>query len=113
MAWESVHSSTVGLAEDAKTNWISLDPKELAHVQVARTDGGTTDPVIIKVYGSVDALIEDTIPLWAFTTAAALNSVASFFVQGPRYFRVELTTGGSTDDVVVDVHVLRDGGIVV
>jgi hypothetical protein len=85
-----------------------LDPNEYAHCQVIGNSSGTTDNLIIAVYGTLDASSEnwDTVPLFEFTldcTDGADNDV-SFIVEKVYKFRVGVRRDGSTDTFTADMN---------
>ncbi len=113
MAWETTPTVST-LAEGEFTALISIVPKEWAHVQIERTDTGTTDAMVIDVQASIDNVLLDTVPLANFQIDPdPSKDIFSFVIAGVRFFRVGMTALGSTDTIVVKVHVLRDRGLVV
>ena len=115
MAWEGAATTETGIGEAAATTWFALLPKETAHVQVTRTDGATTDDIIVSVYASVDnGTTIDKSPLRQFRVAPSTPApVFSFTVTGVRYFRVQNDSLAGGDATALTVSVLRDGGLVV
>jgi len=111
MAWEATLSTT-SVAEDAYTPWLELAPKELAHVQVHRTDLGSADAMRIFVESSVDGgSTADEVALTDMEIPANLNN-GSLSVFGVNYFRVGMENPVDTGDaIVVTISIRRDGGI--
>lgn len=112
MAWDSVQTETA-IGEGGSSAWYALKPKERAYVQVERTDPGTTDSMIVSVYTSPDNGTNiDNLPAIEFQYAPSGTApIASFIVSGPPYFRLTLTSIGTTDAVVMTVRITRDGGL--
>ena len=109
--WEPTVQTTTGLAEGAFTVLYALLPKETAHIQVDRTDLGTSDAVRIFVQSSVDQVVLDDVSITEMVIPAD-KLRESMFVTGPGFFRVGMEPIGSSDAVVVTIRIRRDGGIV-
>lgn len=110
MAWSAPVSDTA-IAEGAKGQWVTLLTKEIAHVHVTRTDIGTTDTAVIRIYGSVDGGVSiPDIPIQQFLMDPNDNDV-DFTVTGLFSYAIGVAKIGSTDTVTIDVKHVRDGGL--
>ncbi len=92
---------------------VTLNPGELAHIQIVGNSGGTTDSLVISVYASLDSDMTnpDTVPIFSFTldcTDGNDNDV-SFIVSGVYAFNIGYVRDGSTDTIVTDAWVRKDG----
>jgi len=113
MAWETTWTLHPELEEGDYIPLVSLLPYEVAHVQVERTDAGTTDSFKVFAEASIDnGVTVDTEPLVEFEIEPSPSAdVVSFFVMGPPFFRVGMTKVGSTDTITVKVRTRKNGGI--
>lgn len=109
MGWGDVTVLKSDLAEGGTTSAVTLNPGEKAHVQVDRTDAGTTDAYIIGVLGSIDGTAGlDSLALIEFRIGAT-DGPFSFLVGGVYSFAITMSAEGSTDTVTVDVEYRKDG----
>lgn len=113
MAWEAA-PTTESISQGNNGAWVSLAPKELAHIQVERTDVGSTDRVRIIIHTTTDGgTTVDTEPLFQMEVQSAASTVQPLLVQGPKEFRVRIENAATapTDTIAVDVHIVKDGGL--
>jgi len=92
---------------------VVLNPGELTHIQVVGNSGGTTDNLVISVYGTLDASAEnwDTVAIMSFEldcTDGNDNDV-SFTLSGLYKFRIGFIRSGSSDTIDTDAWVRKDG----
>jgi hypothetical protein len=109
MAWSNIIEDT-GIGENAKTAYRALKNKEYAHVTVERTDAGSTDPMLIQVWDSIDMVTDNDVPLFEVLMQAADDKIG-FSVTGVYSFAVGLGSIGSTDTVVATFKMRFDGGL--
>jgi hypothetical protein len=113
MAWEA-SETTYSVAQDAASVLIELAPKEIAHIQVERTDAGTDDRIRVIVQTSTDGgTTWDTEPLFQMEVRAAASTIQPMLVQGPKAFRIRIenATTPQTESITTDIHVVKDGGL--
>jgi len=116
MAWGSktqiINSASVTDTESYSTA-VSLNPGELAHVQVeGDPPGGPSDNLLVRVYGTLDASSEvwDTTPVYEFSIDKDTDpNNASFIVSGLYKFRLGVLVDGATDTWTVDAYYRVDG----
>lgn len=119
MAWGSKTSATQITGINSTTvqyfnQNITLNPGEIAHVQVTSTYGGTTDDMVYYVESTLDDSSEnwDTTAYMSFTMSS--GSVAavddrSFLVSGVYKARVGVASSGTTDSHTADMSFRKDG----
>lgn len=97
-------------------NKISLNPRELAHVEIIADNENAstvTDALEVRVVTTLDASTEDwdDSPVMGFTYEPATVAAEkfSFQVAGFYAFRVEVRSSGSTDTYTVDCNYRVDG----
>lgn len=95
------------------SNKVSLDPGEVAHIQVVGNSNGTTDSLVISVYATLDDGSEnyDTVPVFSFIldcTDGNDNDV-SFIISGLYAFRIGFVRDGSTDTITTNAWERKDG----
>ena len=116
MAWGSdtqIENAASVAGTELFSDKVSLNPGELAHVQVIGNSNGTTDSLVISVYSTLDVSSEnwDTVPLFQFTldcTDGNDNDV-SFSVSGVYAFRCGWVRDGSTDTITTNAYARVDG----
>ena len=120
MAWDSDTSLTiegsgaVAGTELYTTTLVTHTPGEWSHVQVTANSGGTTDSLIIRSYGTLDASSEvwDTVPLFQFTLdcTSGANCIVSFTVPKEIYkWRLGFVRTGSTDTIQTSANYRASG----
>lgn len=116
MAWSSKtqieNAASVGGTE-LFSDAVSLNPGELAHIQVVGNSDGTTSSLIISVYTTLDASSEnwDTVPITQFTldcTDGNDNDV-SFAISGIYKFRIGFVRDTGTDTITTNAWYRSDG----
>lgn len=116
MAWGSktqIENAAAVAGTELFSDAVSLNPGELSHIQVIGNSNGTTDNLIISVYGTLDASTEnwDTVPLYQFEldcTDGNDNDV-SFQISGVYKFRLGFVRDGSTDTITTNAYSRVDG----
>ena len=116
MGWGSktqIESAAAVAGTELFSDTVTLNPGEVAHVQVVGNSGGTTDSLVISAYSSLDDDMTnpDTVPLFSFTldcTDGNDNDV-SFIVSGVFAFNVGYVRDGSTDTITTNAWVRKDG----
>lgn len=116
MAWGSktqiaTNLSIVGTEQFSSA--VSLNPGESAQVQVISNSGGTTDSLIVSVYGTLDASTEtwDEVPITQFLLdcTSGNDTEVSFIVSRLYRFRIGFVRSGSTDTLVTNAYYRSDG----
>jgi len=97
------------LTENDTSDSYRLGAKELAQVQVERTDNGSTDTMSIGVYASTDEITWDTTPIMEMYFDGQYVK-GSFMIYAVRYFRITMSPVGGADIITCDVKISRDGG---
>ena len=87
---------------------ITLNPGKSAHIQVIGNSNGTTDNLIIAVYGSLDAGGQnwDTVAVFKIEldcTDGNDNDI-SFVVSGLYSFRIGCVRSGTTNTITTDAY---------
>lgn len=116
MGWGSksqIASSLSVAGTELFSSAVSLNPKELSHVQVIGNSNGTTDSLVISVYTTLDDSSEnwDTVPIMQFTldcTDGNDNDI-SFDVEGVYKYRIGFVRDGSTDTITTNAYYRNDG----
>jgi hypothetical protein len=92
---------------------VTLNSGELSQIQIKANSGGTTDSLVISIYASLDDDVAtiDTVPTFSFVLDCTNgnDNIVSFFVSGPFAYRVGYVRDGSTDTIVTDAWVRKDG----
>jgi len=116
MAWGSktqIASGVSATSTETYSSAITLNPRELAHVQVkADFPTSPTDHLEVSVYTTLDDSSEtwDDVPIYAFQISNTSDpSVASIQLSGLYKFRLGFKATGSTDTITVDAWVRKDG----
>ncbi len=118
MAWGSdtamTQLTTVSDTEQFFTTLITLNPREIAHLQADINFAGTTDDMICSVYTTLDASTEvwDDTPLFDFLIDKDTDPHQVSFTVGPGIykFRIGMKSTGATDDhTSADVSYRVDG----
>lgn len=116
MSWGSKNQIATSLSvttTELYSSAVSLTPGESCHVQVIADSGGTTDSLIVNVYGTLDDSSEtwDEFPLTSFfidlTTGNATE--VSTVIRGVYKFRLGFERVGSTDTISVNAYERCDG----
>jgi len=117
MAWTNISeihaANAVGNSADA-IEWTAnqtLNPGELADIQVHCNEVGDTDNLNVYVRSSLGAN-DDTIPRYSYqheNSGTNGNSFSSFSLSGIYQFAVGVRSAGTTDLHVVDINMKTDG----
>ena len=82
------------------SDYIALEPKEKAHVFIERVDGSPTEPWILRVFGSPDAILEPDLPGLSWRLKV-VRLKKDWIMSGPVNFRIFIQNAdGSPVDVV-------------
>ena len=116
MAWSDEVSVVVGpeIASGdgtAVTGWLSLNPRELYHIFLTRTDVSPTNSWLVEVEGSTDGIKAPYFPrLSIMLTVANLKYETS--VVGMRYMRIRARcASGGANKVKATISYVKDGGL--
>lgn len=116
MAWGSktqVATSLSVAGTELFSDDIDLNPGESGHVQVVADSGGTTDSLIISVYGTLDDSSEvwDAVPVFQFVldTTSGNPEEVSFVISGLYRCRIGFVRDGSTDTISTNAYIRKDG----
>jgi len=116
MGWgtkETIGSAQAVAGTELFTSLVTLNPGELAHVQVVADSSGTTDDLTIAVYGTLDSdgATMDAWPLFSFILDCGSGNPeeVSFVVSGIYGFKVGLVRTGSTDTITTSTYCRKDG----
>ena len=115
MAWGSKTQIATSLSvagTELYSSSVTLNPGETVHVQVDGNTNGTTDDLIVSVYGTLDASTEnwDDTPMFKFSIDKDTDPHAvSFVVTGVYKFRIGFVRDGSTDTWTTDAYYRSDG----
>jgi hypothetical protein len=108
MSWRN-ELAAFTLEETDTSESFRLGAKELAHVQVERTDNGSDDTMAIAIFASTDEVTWDSTPLIELYYDGQYVK-GSFMVYAVRYFRITMNAIGTLNDITCNVKVSRDGG---
>ncbi len=117
MSWQNKTQIASALAVSGTelfSSAVTLNPGELAHIQVVGNSDGTTDNLIISVYTTLDASSEnwDTVAIMSFEldcTDTNDNDV-SFTLSGLYKFYIGfLASGTPTDTIATNAWYRSDG----
>jgi len=116
MAWGSktqIENAASVAGTELYSDVMTLNPGELAHIQVVGNSNGTTDSLEIKVYTTLDDSTQnwDTVPLISLLldcTDGNDNDV-SFLVSGVYSFYIGWVRDGATDTITTNAWVRKDG----
>ncbi len=116
MAWGSKTQISNGQAvagTELFSDIVTLNPGELAHIQIVGNSGGTTDNLDISVYTTLDDGSEnwDTVPLSQVQldcTDGNDNDI-SIPLSGIYRFRIGYIRSGSTDTITTNAWYRADG----
>lgn len=92
---------------------VTLNPGESADIQVSGNSSGTTDNLVIKVYGTLDDTTEnwDTTAVWSqeLDCTDGGPNLLSLNIFGKYKFRIGCVRSGSTDTITTSVWYRTDG----
>lgn len=117
MAWSAYSAcltSTTVAATEILSNFVTLNPGEVAHVQcilVNISAASPTDDFIFSVYGCIDtASAVDNVP-FAVAVVPKENEPGyrSIVVDGLKFFKVGVKRSGTTDTATVSIAFALDG----
>ena len=91
----------------------TLNPGEVVHCEVQGNSSGTTDNLLVEVFGTLDASGEnwDDVPIMSFEIdcTSGNDEKASFVMKDIYKFRIGVTRVGSTDTFTADFSYRADG----
>lgn len=115
MGWgadTNILSDTSIDSTEQMTNEVSLNPGEIAHVQVRaknKTSSSFTNDCVVSVYSTTDT-IYDNVALYSQTVEASSNyRNVSFIISGAYKFKLGLKSDGATDNYTASVDYRKDG----
>ena len=116
MAWGNktqIMSAAAVAGTELFSSVVTLNPGETAHIQLIGNSGGTTDNLVIAVYGTLDASGQnwDTVAVFKIEldcTDGNDNDI-SFIVSGLYSFRLGCVRSGSTDTIATNAYYRKDG----
>ena len=92
---------------------VTLNPGELADIQIVGNSGGTTDNLNIALYSTLDDSSEnwDTVAFYSFQLVCTNgnDNDVSITVSGKYKFRIGFVRSGSTDTIATNAWVRKDG----
>lgn len=111
MPFEVPPVTTTGVAEGQKTPYQAMLAYEEMQVHCTRTDAGTTDPMYIGVFASIDdGTTESDSPLMVYAMEAA-DKEKGFGVSGPySSIAIGILSLNATDASVATIITKRNGG---
>ena len=112
MAWKDIVTLGTDVAETVKTAYVLLAAKETAHVWCDRTDAGSTDIMVIQLWGSIDGgTTQSDTPLLELQVDPA-DDAKDFTVQGVYSFAIsQRNIGASGDAITMTTKYRLDNGI--
>ncbi len=94
----------------ASGDWITLNPNEVVHYTVKRTDATPTEFWAIDVITSLNSSLEDDPPFERYLLTAT-QLVKSFLLAGVYSFRVKISNAAASpsESVETDHYYRKDG----